>query len=143
MAARPIVIEIPARLDYLVLVRHFICSYAQHVGFDLENVNKIELALDEACANSIRAIQQCEGGAPETLLRLEITQTPNAMSIIVIDNGQCFVEDFERRVSIQDMVKNFKTCGYGLQIIKSCMDDVQYEHLPQEGNRLSLTKFLS
>lgn len=140
--SRPIVIELPAALDYLVLVRHFICSLAHHMGFDQENVNKIELALDEACSNSVRAIQSREGSHPQTKLRLEIVAAENALEIIVIDNGACFTEHFERSVAMEELVRRCQTRGYGLQIIKTCMDEVQYMHLPEQGNRLVLRKVL-
>lgn len=142
-AGRPIVIELPPQSAYLVLIRHFICSIAQHMGFESADVHQIELAIDEACSNSIRAIQEREGPGAHTMLRLEITPRHDAIDIVVVDNGACFSEHFDRHVQLDELVARFQTGGYGLQIIKTCMDDVYYEHVPEQGNRLQLTKKLN
>ncbi len=140
---RPITIELPARTEYLVLVRHFVCSMARYMGFEADDVNQIEIALDEACANSIRAIQQQAPARGDALLRLEFHRSSDCLDITVIDNGNSFSEHFDRQVPMDELVGRFQTSGYGLQIIKTFMDHVDYQHLPNEGNRLRLKKNLT
>ena len=47
-------LKIPSQKDNLEIIRNFISAIARKVGFKDEDVNKIELAVDEACTNVIR-----------------------------------------------------------------------------------------
>ncbi|MFH1742748.1 MAG: ATP-binding protein [bacterium] len=134
--------ELPASTHYLVLVRQFISSLAHQVGFIGSDVAKIELALDEACSNSIRAIRKAEGNNPTTRLQLEIECDTQSIAISVWDNGSDFSQHFENQTPLEARIGNMQTSGYGLQIIKTCMDQVIYKHLPGTGNLLRLVKYV-
>jgi anti-sigma regulatory factor (Ser/Thr protein kinase) len=135
-------IEIPASTHYLVLVRQFISSLAHEIGFMSGDVAKIELALDEACSNSIRAIREVEGDCPRTRLQLQVETDKRRLAITVRDNGNDFSHHFNSEIALDDLVGNMRTSGYGLRIIKTCMDEVLYEHQPGLGNLLRLVKYV-
>lgn len=134
-------IELPASTHYLVLVRHFISSLAHQIGFMSADIAKIELALDEACSNSIRAICETEGDCPTTRLQLEIEADKRRLAINIRDNGSDFSRHFNSETPLEDLVGSMRTSGYGLRIIKTCMDEVVYEHRPGSGNLLRLVKY--
>ena len=140
---RAIRVDLPVSTHYLVLVRQFISSLAQQVGFLPSDIAKIELALDEACANSIRAIREPEGERPKTQLRLDIQADEECLTITVHDNGDDFSSEFDSETPMQALVGSMRTSGYGLRIIKTCMDEVVYSHKPGKGNTLRLVKYVN
>ncbi|HPA46216.1 MAG TPA: ATP-binding protein [bacterium] len=142
LSARSVRVELPASTHYLVLVRQFISSLANHIGFSKADVAKIELALDEACSNSIRAIRRTEGETPITRLLLDVEYDCRSIAITVHDNGWDFSKNFQNETPLQDLIASMKTSGYGLQIIKTCMDEVIYNHIPERGNLLRLVKYV-
>jgi anti-sigma regulatory factor (Ser/Thr protein kinase) len=136
-------IELPASTHYLVLVRQVISSLAHQVGFMSADVAKIELALDEACSNSIRAIREAEGDCPVTRVQLDIAIDKNSLTVTIRDNGTDFSDHFNRETPMEDLIGSMRTSGYGLRIIKTCMDEVVYEHQPGCGNFLRLVKYVA
>lgn len=136
-------IQFPASTHYLVLIRQFISSLAHELGFLSGDIAKIELALDEACSNSIRAIRALEGESPITWLQLEINVDRRCLAITVRDNGTDFSRQFNSDTPLEDLIGSMRTSGYGLRIIKTCMDEVTYEHQPGAGNFLHLVKYVA
>ena len=47
-------LKIPSKTDNLELIRLFVSTVADKVGFNPDEVSKIELAVDEGCANVIK-----------------------------------------------------------------------------------------
>ena len=142
-SSQAIRVALPVSTHYLVLVRQFISSLAQQTGFQTSDIAKIELALDEACANSIRAIREVEGDNPQTTLKLEVRAVEGCMSISVYDNGHDFSPQFNSETPMDTLVGSMRTSGYGLRIIKTCMDEVNYQHESGKGNVLHLVKRVS
>lgn len=122
--------------EVLVLVREFIVSLAEQLAFPTEACAHIELAVDEACANSVRACGRAGCGGHVTV---ELAADDCALTITVIDNGEDFSEPFRRAIQIDHDLEQYRSSGYGLQFIRVLMDDVRYER--REGcNRLSMKK---
>ena len=51
-------LKIPSQTDNLEIIREFVGRVASKVGFNEDDLNKIELAVDEACANVIKHAYQ-------------------------------------------------------------------------------------
>lgn len=47
--ARSVLIQVPAQQDYLVVVRSAVAQLGAHLGYTLEEVADLRLAVDEAC----------------------------------------------------------------------------------------------
>lgn len=134
-------LEFQARPEYLVLVRSFINCFARQLNLDSENALQLEICLDEACANSVEATQRKGAEIADPLVRIEINLNKKGVEVIVVDDGHDFTHKFQKAVPLTDMSDRTKRRGYGLQIIKSLMDEVSYVHDPEMGNRLSLIKY--
>ncbi|HEX9960769.1 MAG TPA: ATP-binding protein, partial [Pyrinomonadaceae bacterium] len=50
---RKFTLQVPSSTENLALIREFVSSAATQAGFDEKEVAKLELAVDEACANVI------------------------------------------------------------------------------------------
>ena len=74
-------------------------------------------------------------------VRIEITLLEQGLKIAVVDRGRDFADHFEKAVPFHDGTDRTRHRGYGLQIIKTCMDEVHYSHETDRGNRLVLTKY--
>ena len=50
---RKFMLQVPSSTENLALIREFVSSAAQQAGFDNNEIARLELAVDEACANVI------------------------------------------------------------------------------------------
>ena len=136
-------IAIDAQPQILVVVRHFVSSLAQDLKLSPEEALQLELCVDEAGANSIQGTNEANGEDSNQLVRIEFKIEPDALHIDVIDFGEDFSHFLDRATPLTEFTDRTRKRGYGLQIIKTFMDEVSYQHDPQAGNRLHLIKYLS
>lgn len=137
-----VTVEIAARLHHLVHLRHLVYCMAEDLGFSAADATQLEMCVDEACSNSIRAIQDKEGENAKTKVRIDFHFQSNGICITIYDNGSDFSNFFENAEVLTEIFDCKRRRGYGLQIIKTFMDEVRYVHTPEVGNRLRLTKYL-
>jgi serine/threonine-protein kinase RsbW len=132
-------VKVPSHTDYLDVIREFISKLASEAGFDEENIHKIALALDEACTNVIRhAYDQGEDGFVE----LEATVNRKGLSITVSDNGRGFDPDTIEAPDIEKLMAQHKFGGFGLYLMKTLMDEVEFSIAPGVRNEVRMTKYL-
>jgi serine/threonine-protein kinase RsbW len=136
-------IDITAQPYCLSIIRHFIGCIATELHFTPENALQLELCVDEACANSISAIHAAEGNQPQSRLHVEVHINSTFIKITVHDSGHDFMQKFKKALPLSDETDRTQKRGYGLKIIKTFMDDVQYVHEPSTGNRLHLIKYFA
>lgn len=138
-----ITLEVKPQLSNLSLIRHLVNSISTDLGLSEREAVQMEMAVDEACANSIVSIQENEGDIPQAKVRLEISVQQHCLRVAIVDTGKSFHEQYEKAMPFHE--ETDRTCkrGYGLQIIKTFMDEVHYIHDPRIGNKLILTKYLS
>lgn len=136
----PVRIRIPGDPRYLALVRLVVTTLARSAGFAEEDIDKIEISVDEACTNVLdHAYRDAE---PKPPIDVEIRSSAGDFIVDVIDCGRPF--DFSSYVppKLPDHWLSGQARGVGLYLIKKCMDDAQYESLPEQRNRLRLVKKL-
>lgn len=142
-SCRELSIEINAHAQFLTVIRAFIGCLSKEMHFSPEESFQLEMCVDEACANSISAIQENEGTNPASKLRLDIQINSTYMQITIHDSGSDFSHHFHKAIPLSEKSDRTRMRGYGLQIIKTFMDDVQYVRDPQAGNQLHLIKYFS
>lgn len=129
-----ITINLSSKLEYLHLAARFsreVCCSIGNKKIDDEFINAVELVISEACTNAIR--HSGMGGSGRIVLVFQIFT--DRLVIKVKDQG----EGFDITQVPDPDFDEFAEGGYGLYIIKSKMDSVDYE---TEGtwNVLSMTK---
>ncbi len=135
-------IEVTPRLSNLVLIRKIVNSLTADLGVSEEHALQLEMAVDEACSNSIVSIREKEGETSITRVRIEISVQEHCLRLAIVDSGNNFREQYERALPFHEGTDRTRDRGYGLQIIKTFMDEVDYIHDPAFGNKLILTKYL-
>src|SRR6266508_4465211 len=78
---------VPAQHDQLAKLATFVAIAAADAGFDEMQVNRIELAVDEACSNIIDHAYHGSYGE----IRLVVSIVPqHQLTVVLIDQGQPF-----------------------------------------------------
>ena len=119
-------------------IREFVTSGAQ-AGLDAKDIAKLELAVDEACAN---VIEHAYGHDATKEVTVRAVVDDENLNIHVVDTGRGFDPATIPQPDLETLISNRKTGGLGLRVIKSLMDDVRYEIIPGSKNELHMTKRL-
>jgi len=132
-------LQLPSHTDFLDLIRDFISKLSGYAGFDEENVYKISLAVDEACTNVIRHAYD-QGDA--RIIDIEAEISNGQFTVIVSDTGKGFNPDDVAEPDLQDFILRHKVGGFGLYLIRTLMDKVDFSIKPGVRNAVLMTKFV-
>ncbi|WP_373600177.1 ATP-binding protein [Paraclostridium bifermentans] len=131
MALETIKMEVTANPEYVSIIRLTVSGIANKIGFSLDDIEDIKVAVSEACTNAIKH------SLDEKFL-VQFSVLDNAITIEVEDRGTGY--DVE---SLQEPdLTNPKESGLGLFIIKTLMDEVSTTSNSTEGTRVKMTKYL-
>ena len=136
---RAVKVELPSQTDYISLVRQFVGGVAKKAGFNDLDIEKIELAIDEACSN---VLQHAYKFASNNRYAIEIAIANSKLNIIITDQGDSFTFNGEVVPDIEKHVSELKIGGLGIFIMQQMMDEVNYESLPECGNVLRMVKYI-
>ncbi|MEZ5066927.1 MAG: ATP-binding protein [bacterium] len=131
-----ICLKVPSRIEMLSVINSVTEEVVDQIGFDEEARNAIAISVVEAGTNAIEHGNQQEAMRPtEICFRREADR----LIILVRDQGQGFDPDAVRDpLAAENM---FAARGRGVHILRSFMDEVQYE-FGADGTRCRLVKFL-
>lgn len=132
-----VALTIPKDTQYLSLVRQVTSDLARRAGFADCDLDKIEMAVDEACANCI--VHQ---SVSDATLAVEVQVNEAEFSLTLRDEGQPYPFEELGGVDLENWNQDARPGGLGLFIIKNFMDEVDYEHRVGEGNVLRMKKFV-
>lgn len=128
-------LRLPRETAYLGLIRKAVALTAREVGFCSDAVDVIELAVDEACSN---AILYATEASPPTI-SVEVRITDERLTIVLIDGNPRYCFD-EREVDLEEQLACEERGGLGIYIVKRFMDEVRYEHTPELGSVIRMSK---
>lgn len=134
---------IPGRRDRIIDACRFIVDGAKEVGFDEDELFRIELACDEACTN---VIEHAYGGDDRGTIRIIWDFSDGAFIITIIDQGTYFDPDSVPEPYLPKSPEDFdllKIGGLGIHFMRSLMDDVKFQSDAGAGNKLVMVKYLS
>jgi serine/threonine-protein kinase RsbW len=126
----------PAKLKYLrsaAKVSREVCREIQEFQADKNFSRDVELCVSEAFTNALKYGQSSEIESP---ISLYFQVFSNKIIIKVKDKGKGFNLDSLPELDLRSLPIH----GYGLYIIRSKMDEVQYVQ-KNEGNFLTMTKY--
>jgi serine/threonine-protein kinase RsbW len=132
-------LRIHSQTEKLNLVREFIGEAAREYGFDDEAIGKIMLAVDEACTNIIK---HAYGYAPDRTIDLEIETKNDRFAIVITHGGKSFDPVAVKKPDMQEYFKKYQRGGLGIHLMRTLMDGVEYETLPDSRNIVRLFKYL-
>jgi serine/threonine-protein kinase RsbW len=154
-----ICISCPVETKVLQVIRIFITSIARDMGFNEEDAAKIEIAVDEACANvvlhaynnlksnSAGDTSDIVGDVPSPKnyeIKLNVIIEENKLKIDILDFGIGSKEGLLSGIhEIEEYIIRDKKHGLGTYIIQKFMDQVEFDVCPKSGTKVSMIKYLS
>jgi serine/threonine-protein kinase RsbW len=134
MASRkPVSVElkIPSTLGYEKVAMDLATSLARKVGLSPERIEDLRTAVSEACTNAIEHAHQQHERRKVVLL---LSTTDSALEVSVRDHGLAF-EVPEEAPDLTAVIEGEKRSrGWGLFLIRSLVDEVEFRPLPKGGN---------
>lgn len=132
-------LRIPSRTDNLELIREFVSKVAAKVGFGEDDIGKIELACDEACSNVIKHAYDQKNGSRslDVLIRVDLKK----FTLIVTDHGKGFDPAKIQMPDMKEYLAQLKVGGLGIYLMKTLMDEVDYDIKPGVRNQVKMVKY--
>ena len=132
-------LRIPSQTDNLELIRGFVAKVAEKVGFSGDDISKIELACDEACTNVIKhAYSEMSGNKSlDVMIMIDFDK----FTIVVTDHGKGFDPKSVSLPDMQEYLAELKVGGLGIYLMRTLMDEVNYEIKPGIRNRVKMVKY--
>ena len=104
-------------------------------------MNKIELAVDEACANVIEHAYNKEYREKQIDIAVRIEY--QKLTIVVTDQGKGFDPSKLELPNMREYLAEMRVGGLGVFLMKTLMDEVNYTFNPGVKNQVSLIKYLN
>ena len=123
--------EIASNPQYVSVIRLTTSGIANKIGFCLEDIEDIKVAVSEACTNAIKH-------SLDNKFSVEYTIFENGLIITIIDSGKGYDVD---SIDVPNLEEP-KESGLGLFIIKSLMDEVEIKSNINYGTVIKMTKYL-
>ncbi|WP_042277538.1 ATP-binding protein [[Clostridium] dakarense] len=123
--------EITANPEYVGIIRLTTSGIANKIGFSIDDIEDMKVAVSEACTNAIKH-------SNDDVFNITFSRLENGLTIEIQDNGKGY--DVEN--SVQPDLENPKENGLGLFIIQTLMDDVSIESKENQGTIVKMTKYL-
>ena len=116
-------INVNASTEELARVREFIADFAGQCNCTKKDIHEIQMAVDEACTNIIKHAYEYDDRRE---LTISVHYTGDKMVIKIIDDGKPFDPGIYTNPDLQKRIKNKKRGGFGIYLIRSFMDEVEY-----------------
>ena len=131
MDCETIKMEIPANPDYVSILRLTTSGIANKLGFSMDDIEDMKVAVSEACSNAVKHSEDNKVSINFNLLNTGI-------QIEIIYNGKGYDVD---SIETPDL-SNPKEGGLGLFIIQTLMDEVNISSRGNQGTTIKMTKYL-
>ncbi len=130
----------PSESQNLELVRDFVGKLAQRAGFNDDHVNKIQVAVDEACTNVVRHAYPNQPPGP---MDVEVTCNSEKFQIVISDKGKGFEPEAIQKPDMARYLNQFKRGGLGIHLIQTLMDKVTFRIRPYKKNSVVMVKYVN
>lgn len=128
---------VPGRADQLDKIREWVGQAARWAGMDDDQVFRVQMSVDEACANVVEhAYEGIDGGE----IVLKCAWDAETMTITIKDCGKPFDPDAVPAPNLSTDLEARKPRGLGLYFMYQMMDQVRFEFGTGGCNTLVLVK---
>jgi serine/threonine-protein kinase RsbW len=130
---------VPGRFERLTEIAAFVTQAAREAGLNDDEVFHVEMAVDEACSNVIEHAYATQTGNIDLACSCPVD---GQFEIVIRDSGQPFdpaeipVPNMSTSADLDDLDEG----GLGLYFMRKLMDEVRFEYVPGQGNRLTMLK---
>ncbi|PAB58425.1 ATP-binding protein [Anaeromicrobium sediminis] len=131
-------ISVPSKAEYVNVVRLTTSAVASRMGFNIEEIEDIKVAVAEACTNAIKYGKYSCNEKDLENFNIKYCVEYDKMIVEIQDNGKGFcTEDIE-----EPDLTSPKEGGLGIFIIRSLMDEVDIISAPEKGTIIKMIKYL-
>ena len=117
--------------DFVSVIRLTLSGVASRIGFSLDDIEDMKVCVSEACTTAIKHSKKDE-------FQVKFYVYPDRLTIEVLDDGIGYDVD---SLASPDL-KNPKTSGLGIFIIKTLMDEVEIKSCDKCGTIIKMTKLV-
>ncbi|PIE28971.1 hypothetical protein CSA57_10950 [candidate division KSB3 bacterium] len=135
-----IILKTPGEMHYLHKIRNFITGVAEESGISKLDLDKIELAADEACTNIIEHGYRADD--PDKNLTIRMDFDSERIILTISDQGKYFDPRTKKQIDLKELIAMKRDGGLGISLIQQTMDEIDYRATPEGQNELILTKYL-
>lgn len=132
-------IKIPARADYVGVVRLTVSGIANRMGFDYEAIEDLKIAVSEAITNAV-----CYAYLGEGEITIGFGIYDDRLEVMVLDHGNSFnfneIKNDLGPFRPSDSIDELREGGFGLFLIQALMDNVEINN--DQGVTVFMTKYL-
>jgi serine/threonine-protein kinase RsbW len=132
-------LSVPSDTANLSMVRDFIERAVRRSPIDASDLNKLTLAVDEACANVIEHAHEHDSTKE---LTIRVSFDDSRVEVDVVDTGRSFDPTKHAAISLGDLAKLRKDGGMGIRIMQMATDELSYTLDESGHNRLRLVKYI-
>jgi serine/threonine-protein kinase RsbW len=134
---RTFTLKVPSSTENLAMIREFLNGVLAQTGLDQSDINKLELAVDEACSN---VMEHAYGHDATKEVVVRVIFDEELVRVNIIDTGRGFDPQSIPQADLERLVAERRSGGLGLRLMKSLVDEVRYEFEPGQKNELHMTK---
>lgn len=132
-------LKIPAKGEYLSLIRLTASSVGAKMGFNIDDIDDIKVSMGEACTSIIESLNPGE----ESEFKIEYSLADDKLKIKVKNKVKSkasdFVEMSEEEKEILELVDLLEE-GLGIMIIQSLMDEVNISSAGEGETEIKMIK---
>ncbi len=125
---------IASRFDQIAGARRWLSEHARAAGFQDKEIANLALAATEACTNVIKHAYGCQ---PDKSIELQLVIDEVKLVLTIRDVGV----KFDLEAYQPPDLDHPHVGGYGVHIIRSLMDEVEYDTSGKLGTALTLVKY--
>ncbi|KAB3533821.1 histidine kinase [Alkaliphilus pronyensis] len=125
-------LSIPNKPEYVSVVRLTVAAIANRMGFNVEDIEDIKIAIAEACTNAITHGKKED----KNNFDIEFIVKDDKLTMVVCDSGRGCITD---EISVPNL-NDPKEGGLGIFIIKSLMDEVEITSNLGKGTIIRMSK---
>ena len=139
-AAHVTELKLPAVTDYIVVAKRAAASLGLVVGFSLQEIDDLNIAITQACENAIAAAAQLWGSG-NGQLKLTFKSQPRRIEVEVRSVPPRAVEQHAVHRTRPETELDYETIG--LNMIRLFVDELRYQVDNQTGSmRMRMVKYL-
>lgn len=127
-------LSMPNKPQYISIIRLTASAVASRIGFNIDDIEDIKVAIGEACTNAIR--HGCTG--IDDTYNIDFFAYEDKLKIRITDKGKGLSSLNIKEPNAEDLREG----GLGLFIIKTLMDDVEVITSENKGTMILMTKML-
>ena len=133
-------LKLPAVTDYIVVAKRAAASLGLVVGFSLQEIDDLNIAITQACESAIAAAAQ-QWGSGNGQLKLIFKSQPRRIEVEVRSVPPRAVEQQAVRRTRREAELDYETIG--LNMIRLFVDELRYQVDNQTGSmRMRMVKYL-